>query len=346
MKRGKIYLLILIVIAIISFSFYSLIIKESFYTAKTTDSGNVNLTVMHNPYCGDGTCDSGESCSSCPSDCGVCEEEEEEEGGGGGGGGVVGGGGDISDSEYFTVDKELIKTVMRVGDVLKVSLRINSEYGSSLDFGLETDMGKYLSISDQNFTLGPNKQKEVFLIFYTSSKTEPGVYVGKLKVVTNKKTVEIPIILEIETREVIFDVSLNIPIAYKIVYPGDIVVLQFTIFNLGKVGKVDVNIDYFIKDFEGNTLVSSQDIMSVEDKTSFSRTIRLPYELDPKSYVAIAQVRYDAFVGTSSDTFEVERRKGFIPYYILLSLLIFLLVLLIRKLIQLAKKYKTEKEIE
>lgn len=32
----------------------------------------VNLIISISIYCGDGYCDSGESCSSCPADCGMC----------------------------------------------------------------------------------------------------------------------------------------------------------------------------------------------------------------------------------------------------------------------------------
>ncbi|MEA2088295.1 MAG: fibronectin type III domain-containing protein, partial [Patescibacteria group bacterium] len=39
----------------------------------------------YNPYCGDGECNNGEICSSCPEDCGACNNG----GGGGGGGGAT-----------------------------------------------------------------------------------------------------------------------------------------------------------------------------------------------------------------------------------------------------------------
>lgn len=49
-----------------------------------TDSNNVTLRVY---VCGDGTCDSAESCSSCPADCGTCPIPTPPSGNGGGGGG-------------------------------------------------------------------------------------------------------------------------------------------------------------------------------------------------------------------------------------------------------------------
>ena len=44
------------------------------------------FSIKQGAYCGDGSCNAGETCSSCPADCGVCHG-----GGGGGGGGGSGG---------------------------------------------------------------------------------------------------------------------------------------------------------------------------------------------------------------------------------------------------------------
>jgi len=46
-------------------------------------TGFSGYSVKQESYCGDGTCDSGETCSSCPADCGSCPTD-----GNGGGGGV------------------------------------------------------------------------------------------------------------------------------------------------------------------------------------------------------------------------------------------------------------------
>lgn len=43
-----------------------------------------SLCEVQEPYCGDGICNGDETCSSCPSDCGTCDDD----GGGGGGGGI------------------------------------------------------------------------------------------------------------------------------------------------------------------------------------------------------------------------------------------------------------------
>ncbi len=71
------------------------------YNCTFTD--NTNLTfkitglehsgVRQQPYCGDGSTDSGETCSNCPADAGACPQASTPSSGSGGGGGGGGGGG-------------------------------------------------------------------------------------------------------------------------------------------------------------------------------------------------------------------------------------------------------------
>jgi hypothetical protein len=59
-------------------------------TAGNTNTTNVtfivNTTQPAEPFCGDGTCNNGETCGTCASDCGACPPPAPPSGGGGGGG--------------------------------------------------------------------------------------------------------------------------------------------------------------------------------------------------------------------------------------------------------------------
>jgi len=66
------------------------------WTETTCRTSNGTTVVCDNncSYCGDGVCSSeiGETCSTCPADCGTCPSPPSGGGGGGGGGGAAGGG--------------------------------------------------------------------------------------------------------------------------------------------------------------------------------------------------------------------------------------------------------------
>jgi len=59
--------------------------------ANTTHFSIYGVYGEMSPYCGDGTCNAGESCSSCHQDCGSCPSGDDTGGSGGGGGGGGGG---------------------------------------------------------------------------------------------------------------------------------------------------------------------------------------------------------------------------------------------------------------
>ena len=59
-------------------------INEAYQINSKTISFSVDIPY---DYCGDGICNNGESCSTCPSDCGSCSVATSSDGGGGGGGG-------------------------------------------------------------------------------------------------------------------------------------------------------------------------------------------------------------------------------------------------------------------
>ncbi len=51
---------------------------------------DLSVTIPGYHFCGDGTCDSDESCSSCPADCGVCSSDDASSSGGSSSGGSSG----------------------------------------------------------------------------------------------------------------------------------------------------------------------------------------------------------------------------------------------------------------
>ena len=75
-KKKKEWLLPSIIVGVV-------IVLVFFYLVGDLDSSdntNYNLNqapedTVSKPYCGDGFCNSNEDCSSCSSDCGICEKE-------------------------------------------------------------------------------------------------------------------------------------------------------------------------------------------------------------------------------------------------------------------------------
>ncbi len=76
-------------------------VKAGEQTFLSGESTRFDLSVAIENFCGDGICDSGESCSSCSIDCGTCSTGGSSSGGGGGGGG----GSSSSDDDEETTEE-------------------------------------------------------------------------------------------------------------------------------------------------------------------------------------------------------------------------------------------------
>lgn len=83
--------------------FYVHNVKAAEYVFNVNDNPvNLDLSVSIPNFCGDGKCESGESCSSCSKDCGSCNPPGGETSGGGGGGSSGGSSGSSSGGAGIT----------------------------------------------------------------------------------------------------------------------------------------------------------------------------------------------------------------------------------------------------
>ncbi len=304
--QKRVIILFLISFVIISANLYLSFIKQPI-TGETTAQGRVYITVATS--CGDGSCNGGEICSTCAADCGSCPSAEVAVSAGGGGGGSV-----IMKKKDFSVNKAVFKVMVRQGESFRTGIVIENTEKERQAFNvkLSKSLEEMVFLSDSIFSIEGESKKEIFLTFVSTNETSPDVYTGNLEIKNSYVTKKIPIIFSVKSKMVLFDISLDIPAKYKEVYPGDEILLQITIFNLGEVGKTDVNVKYIIKDFEGDIISEQSEIIGVETQASSSVTLKLPSNIKPGDYVAIAQSIYDASAGSSSAMFKVKERIGFL----------------------------------
>ena len=172
------------------------------------------------------------------------------------------------------------------------------------------------------------------------------MFTGSILIGAGSLAKEIPIMLEIESKIALFDVKLDIPKEYEIIKLGDDLKAQITLFNVIG-GKVDVIINYMIKDLRGNVVSEESETFAVEDQSSYVKAFKLPSKLKVGSYVAVIEVRYANSYAVSSEMFELEEKVILSPaearYRIVSVLLIIISALLI---FTLTRWYKVRKEYQ
>ncbi len=230
----------------------------------------------------------------------------------------------------FEVDQALIKVKSKVGETFKKSLTIINPNEVSLKFKVSTNMGEMIFISEEEFEIPAKSKKTISLTLVATEDITPDVYTGKVFIKTQYSKKELPVIYEVATKKALFDVSLNIPARYKSLEAGDDIFFQITLFNLGEVGKVDVLMEYEVKDFNGKVITSLTETVAVETQASFSKTIKLPYDIGAGDYIILARAKYGLTVATASDLFSIgKKEERFMQYTILIGILIIILILIL-----------------
>ncbi len=228
----------------------------------------------------------------------------------GGGGGSGGGTAPTRKVLYdFKIDQTLIKVSSKVGETFKKSVTVSNPNDVALRFTVFTNMENMLYISEESFELPAGEDKTIYLTFVATEDVKPDVYTGKVLFRTQYSEKELPVIYEVRSKKSLFDVSLNIPAKYKSLRPGDDLFFQVTLLNLGEIGKVDVLMEYEIKDFDGKIIAAFDETVAVETQASFSKTIKLPDDIASGDYVILARAKHGLSVATASDLFNVEYKE-------------------------------------
>ncbi len=211
----------------------------------------------------------------------------------------------------FDIDQILIKVLIRSNEYIEKQIRIMNTGNELTKIDVEAlGLEDLVKIDSNSFALKPGQTKVVALNFssYISEQKieqQPGIYVGKLLVKSEDASKEIPIVVEIETKNVLFDMNLN-PIAFeRKVKQGSETTIEVRLFNLESIESTNVDVEYFVKDMNGNTILTESETVVVKTQASFFKTISIPKNLKPGSYTFAAISRFGNSIGTASYLFEV-----------------------------------------
>ncbi|MEK6830913.1 MAG: hypothetical protein AABX77_02695 [Nanoarchaeota archaeon] len=256
------------------------------------------------------------------------------------------------------VDVLSLKSSIIQGEEYISDIKINNKLSEmkEVSFNVAGDL-KDLAKFEKKIKLRPKEEKNYKIIFKPS---DTGVFIGKLIISYDDNTINIPIILEVQSKSVWFDSNINLFPLGSNYLPGDKITSEVKIFDLADIGVDAVQASYYIKDFDGNTVVSDKENLVIDDKFEYSKSLNLPSDINLGSYVLINIINYKVSVGTSSVVFNIVNQKKknldeailwvfvFFGFLVVLSLVFFAYFLFYRdKLLkELHGQYKKELERE
>ena len=203
----------------------------------------------------------------------------------------------------ITVDKKLIKEHLKLGTSKVQELTIKNTGSASLNFDMDVlTINEFIFLSDTSFSLKPGEERKIEV---NINGRKLGSYLGEIEMKAGNIKKVVSVVIEVESEQVLFDVKIDIPSAYREVRPGGELRTQITLLNVGPPRKVDVMITYIIKDKRAAVIYESSETFAVEAQKSYSKSFKVPETLKEDDYLVAIEVRYENSFAVSSELFHV-----------------------------------------
>jgi hypothetical protein len=294
------------------------------------------------PVCGDGTCNGAETCTTCSADCGNC-------GGGGGGGG----GKQIS----LRVDPMEIKRNMLINSNIEENIGItNLDNSSSADFSISSSgFNPDLIVNfwdsknrewSQTLSMTLSKGQTIDLRVRFSAPADVGEYNGTITI--DGKTVKVD--LNVQEKLLLFDSNIIVLNENYIVPQGDFLRTSVTLIPLGDKERMDVTLNYVIKDYNDSIYLTSSESILVENQINFKRNFDTGI-LPLGSYIVGLELIYPNGVAPSSAHFEITTGRqntffGKIVFFLINAILIVLILIILLIILRIIKQIREKSNRE
>ena len=214
-----------------------------------------------------------------------------------------------SGEKDFSINTPIVKAVVKEGTSINYPIDIVNINGMQ-EFNISyTSKFNFISIDKTNFAISKDEE-DIFNIVLRGDYGR-GVYVGKLIVLGNNDSIEIPVILEVESNRVFVDVVSVIAPRYFLVSPGEKFIADINVYNLEGQNS-DIELEYYVSDLDGNIIVFKTEKLNAEN-VGIRKSFVLPENIEYGDYVFYVYVKQGDSLGTSSLVFNVAPNIGLSP---------------------------------
>lgn len=309
-------------------------------------------------FCGDGIidialgeqCDNGAANGACAATCSTscttnsCEVTPP---GGGPGGGGGGGGGGAAITQNLAISPNVFDVTLAVNTNLQQTITVTNLGGYTTTVTVSKSMFDenanpidMIILDATSFTLNAGESRDIGVIFVALNDT--GIFTGNIRV----GNVDIPVTINVKTKLLLFDSNIVVLNKDYIVVKGDDLKTRVTLIPIGEKERLDVTLDYTIRDYSGKVYLTQKETMLIEKKINFDRNFGTG-SLPIGRYVVGLQLKYPNGVAPSSAHFEVVTRTPVTFGQIVLWLIILIIIIAIIIIIIIVyKRRKKEQENE
>ena len=162
-----------------------------------------------------------------------------------------------------------------------------------------------ISFEQTSVTLSPKEKKK--LEFRIHAPKQTGIYTGKIVVSSGSTKKEIFVIINVKTEKSLFDITLLIPRFMRTMSIGENLNVQVDLLQMGIREKMDVTLNYVIKDFSGNIHLTESETIAVKDQKSINKEFHTE-AFAPGDYVVGVELIYPDGVAVASSQFKIKEK--------------------------------------
>lgn len=249
------------------------------------------------------------------------------------------GAGPAAPAVTISVDPTEINIDMAINTAVDRVISVTNLGSSSLTVSVsQQNLDNMVILGETSMTLAAGETKDLSVRFVAPGT--PDTYTGKI--IIGGKTVSVA--LNVKTKLLLFDSNIVVLNENYQVPQGQKLKTKVTLIPLGDKERLDITLNYEIKDYDGNIYLTKSETLLIEDKVEFKRnfdTGMLPLE----KYIIGLELVYTGGVAPSSAHFEVIEpvvALGKLILFLIIAILIIAILILIILIVRYLKKKRAE----
>ena len=246
----------------------------------------------------------------------------------------------------FSVEPELLKLTLKQGDSETKILKITITGNTNLSFNVsQKNFDGVILLDKDSFHLDAGETIELVADFNIPDNLKPDQYFGYIVIDSSNSSKKVPVILDVEAKDAIFNIDVNISEDYKALKADRPVKANITIEPLGSIKSGEGTLYYALRDMAGNIYDSNEEKINYSSITNIEKELYVPENVREGYYVFYARFSAENENAIGSDIFEVGVRYNIAA--LIKSSFIFIIILILALILSvLMYRYKAYKERE